>query len=484
MRTPSNVSSCKPLVNQLVHWKDSYHLLEALESNEGAYEKLKEAAKRIEQRNLTLQNIQGGSTFSAKEGKEARKPERARRLGPPTTPRPEREPGGSNQEKGPLCYNCHEHGHLARECGKVSKKPKHREGRGATSLSARLEEIGCCAVEIIKSQQPRKRDQRCPLFGDKMTTTINIFGRTRTGLLDTGSGISILPARVLLQAKRDEYDIDKEVVEHKIDMSKRLYDASGSVMTFVTIVEVMIQETQPGSPQVLNQMYVTSAEENLVTLGTNVLPHLGYKLVKGMMPGTQVADDVHVTTGIQEPEPEFRISRIGQRAYVAPGSVKGVKLTSCCREEADWLLESSSAMITAGVCRTDVDGSVEVPVVNWTMEATVFRPGEPVGNGSKQAAEWVEASTKDIPTISSRVFMELPTEKGQSKYPEPTSEWDGPFRVLDVSETSALISRIGANEEPLRIQMDMLRDRRQRQKRGRVRASRVTAVDVAPFKRE
>ncbi|EYC17492.1 hypothetical protein Y032_0030g2085 [Ancylostoma ceylanicum] len=104
------------------------------------------------------------------------------------------------------------------------------------------------------------------------------------------------------------------------------------------------------------------------------------------------------------------------------------------------------------------------------------------------------ADASRLPTIGSRVFMKLPAEKSKSKYPKLTNEWDGPFRVLDASETSALISRIGADEEPLRIQMDMLRvcpeeltletvvtktRRRQRQKRGRVRASRVTVVDAA-----
>ncbi|EYB92571.1 hypothetical protein Y032_0192g1355 [Ancylostoma ceylanicum] len=147
---------------------------------------------------------------------------------------------------GSLCYNCHERGHLARDCG-----------------------------------------------------------------LDIESKMSILPARVLMQAKRDGYDIDNEVMEHKIHMSKRVYDTSGSVMTFVTIVE--IQETLLGGKRVLNQMYMTSADEDVVILRTNVLPHLGYKLVEGMMPSRKNSN-----------EPETHVARIGQRIYVAPGSVKWV----------------------------------------------------------------------------------------------------------------------------------------------------------------
>lgn len=40
--------------------------------------------------------------------------------------------------------------------------------------------------------------------------------------------------------KHHGYDIDNELEEHKIDVSKRVYEAPGSVMTFVTIVEVVI----------------------------------------------------------------------------------------------------------------------------------------------------------------------------------------------------------------------------------------------------
>ncbi|RCN49894.1 hypothetical protein ANCCAN_03929 [Ancylostoma caninum] len=57
------------LYEQLVHWRDSYHLLEALESNEGAYEKLKETAKRIERRNLTFQNVREGAADRSRSAK-------------------------------------------------------------------------------------------------------------------------------------------------------------------------------------------------------------------------------------------------------------------------------------------------------------------------------------------------------------------------------------------------------------------------------
>lgn len=50
---------------------------------------------------------------------------------------------------------------------------------------------------------------KCPLM--------ELFGREWKGLLDTGSEISIIPAKVILQAQRDGYDIDRDIPEFPID---------------------------------------------------------------------------------------------------------------------------------------------------------------------------------------------------------------------------------------------------------------------------
>lgn len=62
-----------------------------------------------------------------------------------------------------------------------------------------------------------------------------------------------------------------------------------------------------------------------------------------------------------------------------------------------------------------------------------------------------------LPKVGSRVFMKLPVERRKSKHPKPAHDWNGPFRVTETSDTSALISRIGAEEEPLPVKMDLLR---------------------------
>lgn len=52
--------------------------------------------------------------------------------------------------------------------------------------------------------------------------------------------------------------------------------------------------------------------------------------------------------------------------------------------------------------------------------------------------------------------MKLPREKTQGKHPKLTIDYDGPYRILDVSDTSALISRTGLDEEPIKVQYDLL----------------------------
>ncbi|EYB82894.1 hypothetical protein Y032_0348g3182 [Ancylostoma ceylanicum] len=55
-----------------------------------------------------------------------------------------------------------------------------------------------------------------------------------------------------------------------------------------------------------------------------------------------------------------------------------------------------------------------------------------------------------------RVYMLVPSEKGKSKHPKLVFDWRGPYRVLEASSNSALITLIGMNEEPVRVPFDHL----------------------------
>ncbi|XGW09034.1 hypothetical protein V3C99_011385 [Haemonchus contortus] len=61
-----------------------------------------------------------------------------------------------------------------------------------------------------------------------------------------------------------------------------------------------------------------------------------------------------------------------------------------------------------------------------------------------------------LPAVGGRVFMKLPREKSRGKHPKLTIDWDGPYRVLQTDETSALITKIGSNEEAIKVQYDLL----------------------------
>uniref|UniRef100_A0A7I4Z3W9 Integrase catalytic domain-containing protein n=1 Tax=Haemonchus contortus TaxID=6289 RepID=A0A7I4Z3W9_HAECO len=78
----------------------------------------------------------------------------------------------------------------------------------------------------------------------------------------------------------------------------------------------------------------------------------------------------------------------------------------------------------------------------------------------KMKMEYDRRNKVDIskhPKVGDRVYMLSPKEKAMSAHPKLTCDWAGPFRVIEASENSAVISRIGENVEPIRVQFDMLR---------------------------
>ncbi|EYC28494.1 hypothetical protein Y032_0007g3255 [Ancylostoma ceylanicum] len=93
-----------------------------------------------------------------------------------------------------------------------------------------------------------------------------------------------------------------------------------------------------------------------------------------------------------------------------------------------------------------------------------------------------------------RVYLRVPTEKGKAKHPKLTNEWSGPYRVIKVSDTSATITAINRDEEPLCIPFDELRKlppslddepvltTRQRAKRGRPKKGNRVSANQTSFR--
>uniref|UniRef100_A0A7I5E700 Chromo domain-containing protein n=1 Tax=Haemonchus contortus TaxID=6289 RepID=A0A7I5E700_HAECO len=55
-----------------------------------------------------------------------------------------------------------------------------------------------------------------------------------------------------------------------------------------------------------------------------------------------------------------------------------------------------------------------------------------------------------------RVYVKIPSEKGKVSHPKLTTAWSGPYRVIESSANSALVTLIGQNKEPVRVQWDHL----------------------------
>ncbi|KAL6733855.1 hypothetical protein Aduo_004466 [Ancylostoma duodenale] len=232
-----------------------------------------------------------------------------------------------------------------------------------------------------------------PLFGDRTVAQLEIFGRMWPGILDTGSEISILPAKVLLQAEADGVDIDSDVVEHAMDKSKHVYDASGSRMSSVTVVEVNLRESDR-SDIVRSRMHVSKSHEDMVIIGTNVLPRLGYKLVRETR--LKVRHSSPSATKPSAMQKNRHAAVVVQRAYIAPRTVGCVRLKGCARRR-NLMLNASIAMIESRAWRADEEGIVKVPVVNRTHRPVLFRMGKVVGQWEKPTEQCREVEVKDSP---------------------------------------------------------------------------------------
>uniref|UniRef100_A0A7I4Z234 RNA-directed DNA polymerase n=1 Tax=Haemonchus contortus TaxID=6289 RepID=A0A7I4Z234_HAECO len=115
--------------------------------------------------------------------------------------------------------------------------------------------------------------------------------------------------------------------------------------------------------------------------------------------------------------------------------------------------------------------------VSWyTMDESMGDYKAPLLQAVSEVHEWVreynervrekmkmECDKRDTvdeskhPKVGNRVYMLSPNEKVMSSHPKLTCEWAGPFRVIETSDNSAVVSRIGENVEPIRVQFDMLR---------------------------
>ncbi|EYC07872.1 hypothetical protein Y032_0068g180 [Ancylostoma ceylanicum] len=58
--------------------------------------------------------------------------------------------------------------------------------------------------------------------------------------------------------------------------------------------------------------------------------------------------------------------------------------------------------------------------------------------------------------VGDRVYVKIPAEKGKSRHPKLVTPWEGPYRIIDASSSSATVTLIGENKPPMEIPFDHL----------------------------
>ncbi|VDL87580.1 unnamed protein product, partial [Nippostrongylus brasiliensis] len=366
-----------------------------------SYARLKEAALRIERRKLTLESTKGA--YQREKGRGMRqnpsspcKPlERGDRSGPPRELRE-----GNDKERRSRCYKCQGIGHIARNCKSGSS---NHVGSKVTGLVGEIS-LGAEDSTVVRAEQT-------PAFGKKFMTKVEIFRKTWDALLDTGSEISIMPVAVYNEVKREE-----GWCEVPLDKTKRICDASGNRMRFLTVIEVPIKEN--GNRRIKVKMHVSKQQGNTLILGTNALPALNYSLlrqskrrerqdaerkVRVQLHQERGETSVSGSEGPKMDKPKAREDKVvvSKRSYVAPGECKWVEIRGG-GEPGEKILESTSDWIHSGLCAVDDSGATTVPVWNVATEPLVLKlgqeVGQEVGTWKHDDAQFAKVTAKQIAT--------------------------------------------------------------------------------------
>ncbi|KAK6018296.1 zinc knuckle, partial [Ostertagia ostertagi] len=429
------------LQEQLSHWAEAVRLLEILETERGTqvYEKMKETALRVERLRTHTQmekSLKRKWEFKAKEqpprvtgDDRASTPENqdAKKSGGRTSPR---------STKDVNCSNCGKKGHEARECW--SKK----KDRQAVSFSAILNSW-CC--KKVGSTKPK-----CEEVGEKHMVRLSCLGTKVSGMIDTGSQLTIIPLKVLKQARDRGEDMDllcTQVFPPDIDA----YDASGNKMDFLGCIELKLGIE--GDEEHPIRAYVKKLHDNVILLGTNALETLGIHIRISKATSTedamcdtkdewQKAEDKamhapqkqatmyrsgsqtrpkwkpnkkvivengrnHCKTRVEvsrrEAESKPKEATVVNRVYVSPGRCVPVQLHgNGLRKDAT--LWSVNANIPTGVCRFSEEGTTEVPVLNHTSQPIIFHEGQKIGVWEE--ADAIQPATRDLESDMLELSME------------------------------------------------------------------------------
>ncbi|XGW25478.1 hypothetical protein V3C99_006696, partial [Haemonchus contortus] len=148
-------------------------------------------------------------------------------------------PAGRKYGDSKKCFKCSKFGHIAKECTQ-------------------------------RTQTADSPKTSSPLVGKRMACWTRMLECRVPTLLDTGSTISIVPARVLARFDVDRLELIKD------DKNVPVYDASNNRMKFMGAVRIMVELEGGRSSDVA--FYIVDSCDDEVLLGTNALSDLGVDL--------------------------------------------------------------------------------------------------------------------------------------------------------------------------------------------------------------
>ena len=104
------------------------------------------------------------------------------------------------QERGPRCYYCEKFGHFARNCPQKQRLPRDDHSRQATQEDESFISTLIKRVRHMGVEARQKQEARTQLIGERTLTTVEVLGTEVKALIDSGSMISIVLLKVLVQA--------------------------------------------------------------------------------------------------------------------------------------------------------------------------------------------------------------------------------------------------------------------------------------------
>ncbi|EYC06194.1 hypothetical protein Y032_0077g1084 [Ancylostoma ceylanicum] len=167
------------------------------------------------------------------------------------------------------CYQCSLYGHRARGCPQRKSEENERvrnSNRTEDSVSEIISRARNLAINSFSNS-------RGALVGKRTMVQVRLMDKEVPAVLDTGSMISVVPVRILEDAQKRGYDVDKLKI---LKTRSKVYDASNNAMAFIGAVRIDVEVE--GQKRAV-AFHVSRDDENELLLGTNALEDLGVKVV-------------------------------------------------------------------------------------------------------------------------------------------------------------------------------------------------------------